>query len=426
MRKRSALTLIALVLGLAGLVLGGIFISRLPRTLTLAAGPAGLETHRYAEAVARASLEGRGRIRYKIVTTSGAAESAKLLEDGKVNLAIIRSDVDLPANGQTIIVNAKRLALVIAPQLKRGGIQKLGDLRGKRIAVVRLTDPNLPLVRRMLAVADIAEGAMTLIECDLADLPDLLATGKADAAIAVMVTSAPAVAETIPQIAKRVPGGIRFIPIAEAEAMANRIIGVETAELPAGSFGSGRPQEEVATIAISYRTMARENMPNELAGLVAQSLYNLRTRLSRQVPIAFSSEPPDAKTGARLPVHPGATEFFDGESKSFLERYGELLLTILWGGTLVGSAASGLMAWIYRSSHQDGGKLLSEIASLTGDARAAAGAGMAGIDARVDAIVAELAQLRSKGRITEQDIEGATLAIEHYRNVADIARTKAA
>ena len=83
--------------------------------------------------------------------------------------------------------------------------------------------------------------------------------------------------------------------------------------------------------------MARKSLSDDLAGRAAKTLYDLRTRLSRSTPQAFSAEPPDAKTGARIPTHPGATAYFDGETKSFYERYGEAILTGVWGLSIFGS-----------------------------------------------------------------------------------------
>jgi TRAP transporter TAXI family solute receptor len=424
MKRRVTLLAVAIVLGIAGVIFSAVFISRMPRTLTLAVGPGGQETHRYAEAIAKVSQDGRDRIRYRIVTTSGAKESAQLLEDGKVNLAVIRSDYELPANGQTIVVNTKRSVVVIAPQLRRGGIRSFADLKGKRVAVGTLADSNMPLVRRMLAVGELGENDVTLIEAKMNDLPEVLGTGQADAAIAVVVPGAPGAAELVPQIAKRLPGGMRFIPLTEAEAMANRIIGVETAELPAGLFGAGRPQEEIATIAISYRIMARSAMPEGLAGEVAKSLYDMRARLSRVVPVAFSMEPADALTGARLPVHPGAAAHFDGETKTFMERYGDALLSGLWGISILGSAITAFLAWFAGRRVDHGGPMLAEIAALTAEARAATAAALPPIEARIDEIVGALARHHADGQLAEGVIDSASLALDHFRNVADTARLR--
>jgi hypothetical protein len=316
--------------------------------------------------------------------------------------------------------------VVVAPQLRRGGVQKLADLRGKRLAVARMADANLPLVRRMLAVAEIGEADVTLIEADLAELPEILGAGRADAAIAIVVPSSQAAAELVPQIAKRLPGGMRFVPLTEAEAIANRIIGVETAELPAGVFGAGRPQEETATIAISYRTMARADMSDATAEQVAKSLYDMRTRLVRQAPAAFGMEQPDATTGARLPVHPGAEAYFEGETQTFMERYGEVLLTVVWGLSLLGSALTAALAWMSGQRKDQGGAMLADIGALTAQAREANAATLQPIEAQIDALVIELARLNARGELAENVMDSASLSLDHFRGVADAARSRPA
>jgi TRAP transporter TAXI family solute receptor len=425
MHRRSSFTILAFILALAGLAFGAIFVARLPTTLTLAVGPAGLETHRYAEALAAAGVEARERIRLKIVTTSGAEASARLMDSGTVDLAIIRSDFDLPANGQSLIVNTKRAAIVMAPQRPRGGIQKFSDLKGKRIAVARLTDPNIPLVRKMLAVADIGENDATLIESELSDLPELLGNGKADAAIAVVVASAPNFTALVPEIAKRLPGGLRIVPIDEAQAIANRVTGVETLEIPAGAFGAKKPVEEITTVAITYRIVARTSMSEALAERTTRSLYDLRTRLNRTIPIAFTAEAPDAKTGARLPVHHGAMAYFDGESKTFFERYGELLFTGLWGLSIVGSGLAGLGAWLGRRKHSDAGEIIRELTDLTQRARdATTSESVSVLDARTDAIVARVSEDSHRGMIRSESLESISFALEHCRSAVESARSR--
>lgn len=426
MRRQQILTLIALALASLGIGFGLYQYSQLPTTLTLAVGPAGRETHRYAEAVAQAGIDAREPVRLKVVVTGGANESARLMESGKVDLAIIRSDYDLPNNAQSILVNTKRFVVVMAPQRARSSIQRFTDLKGKRIAVARLTDPNLPLVRRMLAVADIGENDATLIEADLAELPELLGTGKVDAAIAVVVPSSPVFTALVPEIARRLPGGLRIVPLDEAQAIANRITGVEIAEIPVGAFGAKRPAEEISTVAISYRTVARASMSDELAGRAAQSLYGLRARLTRIIPIAFTAEPPDGTEGAKLPVHPGAMAYFEGETKTFYERYGEILFTGLWGATILGSGLAGFLAWVGRRRHSETTRLIEEVATLTATARAAGTADeIAAIEARADAIVADVAAGGHQGDVSSEALEAFGLALEHLRSAIEQARARA-
>jgi TRAP transporter TAXI family solute receptor len=423
MRSRFSLPTLAIILGLIGLGLGAYFLARMPRTLTIAVGPSGGETHRYVEAVALAGFEAKERIRLKVVTTDGAATSARMLEGGQADLAIVRSDFELPASGQTLLVIAKRTIVVLAP-IKRNGIQKLTDLKGKRVAVIRLTDPNLPLVRNLLAVAEIGEKDITLSESELADLPDLMGSGRIDAAIAVVVPSSPVVTEIVPKIARRLAGGVRIVPIEEAQTAADRILGLETTEIPAGAFGTGRPAEETDSVAISYRVMARKSMSEDLAGRVAKSLYDLRSRLSRQNPVAFNAEPPDGKTGARIPVHPGAAAYFDGETKTLFERYGEAIVSGMWGLSIVGSGFMGFLSWAGQKRLRAGRTLVEEILHMTLQARTASEEQLDIIERRGDAIVALLVKQRDAAFGSESTLESAGFALEHFRSVVSDARTR--
>lgn len=426
MRFGSKLLLLTIFLALIGAGFGVYFLTTQPRSLRIAVGPEGQETHQYVMALAQAAEEGRERIRFKVVDTAGAAESALLLDKAGVDLAVIRSDYDLPANGQTLIVNARRTLVLVAP-VRRNGIRKLSDLKGKRIAVVQLTDSNLPLVRKLLEIVDIGTNDATLTETEAADAQERLKSGRADALIIVAPRTAPAMTSTLAALNRQVPGGIRIVPIAEAQAAADKIIGVETIDIPVSAFGNGLPKEETASLAVSYRIMARKSLSDDLAGRAAKTLYDLRTRLSRSTPQAFSAEPPDAKTGARIPTHPGATAYFEGETKSFYERYGEAILTGVWGLSIFGSGIAGFFAWAGRRKHSATGRIIEEITALTGQARIAEDAAtLATIENRADAIVAEIAAGAHAGNVSSSMLESISFALEHLRSVSDGTRERVA
>ncbi len=409
---------VAIVLAVVGTLFGLIALSRLPQTLTLAVGPEGRETHRYALAVADAARDARERIRFNIVVAPGAAESAKLLDARKVDLAIVRSDYEWPQSGQTILVNTKRSVVILAPQPRRGGLAKLADLKGKRVGVIRLTDPNMPLVKTILAAADIGEADVTLTEIDMAEAGEQLGAAKLDAIIAIVVPTAPMFVDWVSQLARRV-GGLRVIPLDGAQGIADRITGLEAVEIPAGAFGSGRPAEELSTVAISYRTVAHQQMSEDLGARVAKTLFDLRSRVNRQVPTAFTAEAPSATTGPKLPVHPGAEANFEGETKTFYERYGEMIFAGLWGASIIGSGLTAFVAWAGRRRHREGSEMVDEIARLTSAARTATPQDLESIQLRGDSIVATLANLRQNGHISDGVLEAAALALDHFRSVVD-------
>ena len=115
--------------------------------------------------------------------------------------------------------------------------------------------------------------------------------------------------------------------------------------------------------------------------------------------------------------------YFDGESKTFFERYSELIFTGIWGVFIVGSALTGFVAWANRKRQNEGKSLVDEIAVLTAATRSAASAeDVAAIERRGDAIVAQLATQRQNGHVSEALIESAGLALDHYRSVLETAR----
>jgi TRAP transporter TAXI family solute receptor len=421
---RPVLILIALGLALIAGSVGAWYWLSLPRVVTLVAGKDGSETNRFATALSKAATEARSPIRFKVLMSSGAEESGKLLETSKTDLAIVRSDLELPPSGQALVVNTKRALVLLVPQ-KRGNITALSDLKGKRIGVVRWTDPNVPLVRKVLEVADIREQDATVTQIEGLEAADLMAANKLDTIAIVAQLTAPILTEIVLKLNRKVPGGVKLIGIDEAQAIANRVVGVETFDIPAGALGTGRPEEEADTIAVSYITMARADMSEDLAGRIAKTIMDLRSRVGRQLPQAFSAEAPDGDSESRIPVHPGATAHFEGESKTLFDRYSEPVLTGFGVLSILGSALTGLFAWMQGKQQSEASRMLEEVAELTSQARGAETmAEIDEIDAKGDALVAKLSQEAGESESAAAMLQGTGVAMDQLRYVLEGARRR--
>ncbi len=55
------------------------------------------------------------RIHCETVTVADLKESAKTLEDGKVNVAVVRSDVSPPNNGRSLIILRRAIVAIVLP-----------------------------------------------------------------------------------------------------------------------------------------------------------------------------------------------------------------------------------------------------------------------------------------------------------------------
>jgi hypothetical protein len=60
-----------------------------------------------------------------------------------------------------------------------------------------------------------------------------------------------------------------------------------------------------------------------------------------EFPLAAKIETPDTDKDAAIPVHPGAAAYVDGEEKSFLDRYSDMI----WWGLMALSAMGSAGAW---------------------------------------------------------------------------------
>ena len=117
--------------------------------------------------------------------------------------------------------------------------------------------------------------------------------------------------------------------------------------VPAGSL-SGRPElpdEDLKTVGVSYRLMARSGLDRSPVSKITQYLFQMRSRIAQTTPVNLMKAPDnDTMTSAALPNHPGAVDYFNREQETFMDRYGDWLWLLLFAGGGVSSA----LAWIAR------------------------------------------------------------------------------
>ena len=98
---RRGLTMVAGLLAITGLVAATFYYIGQPRTLRLAVGPLGSDDARMAAAFVQGLSREKKPIRLRLVLTEGSAESARKIDAGEVDLAIVRPDIALPAKADT-------------------------------------------------------------------------------------------------------------------------------------------------------------------------------------------------------------------------------------------------------------------------------------------------------------------------------------
>lgn len=425
------------------LVAAGFHLTR-ATTLTLAVAPNGgtepALLRAYADELARRKLG----VRLKVVAFGGVRESAEALKTGKADLAVVRPDVAMPGNGLTLAVLRELAAFVAVPGAS--GIKSVPDLGGKRLGMLASRTADRTLLRDLLthhglqlvsdAPADGAGGkAVALVPVDEADVAAALRDGRIDAMALVTTPASPAARRLVGLVADAGEAGeVALIGFADPAALLARWPRLQSVTVPAALYGGSPriPDEDVATVGSSCRLMARADLSRSLAAEITQHLFEMRTALAETVPAAEDVTHPayedtaDA-TSARLPIHPGAIDYYEREQETFIERYESwiYLVAILGGG--LGSTAAWLRQRLGRIRRERIEVATARLLELRSEARRETDRErletMAG---EVDDLAASIAR-HALNRPTEpRTLGAATVAIEAARSTVKRALGRAA
>ncbi|ABY28664.1 TAXI family TRAP transporter solute-binding subunit [Methylorubrum extorquens] len=433
----SSVREVFLPLGLALLlVLGAVAAFHLtrPTTLTIAVAPNGgtepALLRAYADELARRNLG----IRLKVVSFAGVRESAEALKAGKADLAVVRPDVAMPGNGLTLAVLRTLAAFVAAPGAS--GTKDIPDLAGKRLGMLASRTADRTLLHDLVGhygfelLTDAPAGAVNttavvLVPIEEADVATALRDGRIDAMALVTTPSSPAARRVVALVGEASDGGdVALIGLPDTAAVLARRPRLQPVTVPAALYGGNPrlPAEDVATVGSSYRLMARADLSRSVAAEVTQHLFEMRAALAETVPAAEDVSHPDYEdtadaTSARLPIHPGALDYYEREQETLIERYESwiYLVAILGGG--LGSTAAWLRQRIGRQRRERIEVATARLLELRSEARRETDRerleAMAG---EVDDLAASIARHALNKPTEPRTLSAATVAIDAARS----------
>ena len=141
---------------IVGFVLALIYFWSPHATLRVTTGPLGGPANRLSPPSRPSPPPEHPHIKLELVSVANLEGASNALETGKVDLALVRSDVAPPSNGQTIaIVRRDAVAIVLPP---KSPIKKFSQLIGKTIAIPTspVQDENSRAFDLVLSYFDIA------------------------------------------------------------------------------------------------------------------------------------------------------------------------------------------------------------------------------------------------------------------------------
>ena len=426
-RRNSSLLVLATGIFVFGVAAGALFYALRPVTLSIAVGPTGRDDVKLIQGFAQAFARDGSSVRLKPITTQGAAESIALFTANKVDLAVVRGDLDLPASAESVAILRKNVVVLWAPKRAKGTrrsarIKSIGDLPGHKVGVIGSTQANVTLLRVILTESGVNPDKVTISQFALNKIADLARDPSLDAYMTVGPLDSKVTSDAITATAAA-RGEPVFLPIDVSEAIAQKHPRYESEEIAGSIFSSSpaRPEDKVETVGVNHLIIAQHALNEATVGALDRQLFTQRLQVARDVPAAAKIEKPDTDKDAALPAHQGAAAYIDGTERTFLEKYSDYI----WGSILLlsglGSAGAWLRHYLKRDerehyiSHRD--NLLSLIARVRG---AETPEQLAAMQGDADALLREALDCYDDGAIEEGDLSVIGLTLEQFHHaVAD-------
>jgi TRAP transporter TAXI family solute receptor len=373
--RRALLIALAAILAIFGTFAGVYYFAMRPVILKIAVGPANSDDLKVVQALTQAFTQTRSYVRLRPIQTDGAVASAEALAQGKVDLAIIRGDLEVPKNAQAVATLRKNVVVLWVPPQAKGKkagpkITKIAQLSGRRVGVVGRTDANVNLLKIILQQYRVDPNKVEIIQFPAADVDEAIRGQKADAYLAAGPVNSKITGEAI--AASTRDGGVpTFLAIDSAEAIAQNHPVYEASEIPAGTYGGSpdRPDDEVKTISFSHHIVARKGISEATIAAFTRQLFAIRQQLMSEFPLAAKIETPDTDKDAVIPVHPGAAAFVDGEEKSFLDRYSDYIWWSLMALSAMGSAGAWFAGYLKKDERENNTSLRERLLDMIPAAR---------------------------------------------------------
>lgn len=355
----AALTLILTV----ATVWGGRIWLRNSETLVFAVGDANSAEARFAAKLAAMLKANASRLRIKIVPNADGAKALAQFERKQADLAVLRTDGKVPARARALAILEHDLVLLISPGSKK--IKSLAELKKKKIAVLADGDGSAAFVRSVLEIPDGSEAsARVQMAPPNSTLDKLLASGGYGAVIAIAHASTLVKDKRFEQYAKR--GGFTLTAIDEAKALARRNPGITEETLATGMLSSSPalPDADLDTIGLQWLLVAQSRMSTGTAGDLARTIYENKAELALDDGFASKIEPADTDKDAFIVAHQGAAEYINDDTKSFMDRYSDLMYLGAGALGVIGSMFAGIYTNLTRVAPEKASELATAILDI--------------------------------------------------------------
>ena len=302
-------------------------------------------------------------MRLKIVPYGDNVRALAEFDRKRADLAVLRTDAKVPPRARALAILEHDVLLLIGPGSTR--IKSLAELKKKKIAVLADGDNNAAFVRSLLEIPENSEAAARVqLAPPNATLDKLFASGGFGAVIAIAHASTLVRDRSYQRYV--VHGGITLNAIDESKALARRNPGISEETLATGMLSSSPviPDDDLDTIGLQWLLVAQSRMSSTTAGELARTIYENKAALALEDGFASRIEPADTDKDAFIVAHRGAADYINDDTKSFLDRYSDVMYLGAGALSIIGSLFVALYTKVTRIAPEKASELATAILDI--------------------------------------------------------------
>lgn len=343
-------------------VWGGRTWVRNAETLVFAVGEANGPEARFAARLATVLKNNSSRLRLKIMPNSDNTKAIAQFDRREANLAILRTDAKIPSRARSVAILEHDVLLLISPAGKK--IKTVAELKKKKVAVVADSESSVTLIRTILELSEPPEAAARIQMAAPGLSFDKLFASGFGAVIAVAHASRAVKDKSYEQYAKR--GGFTLNPIESAKAIVRKYPALSEETVGTGmlSASPALPEEDIDTVGLEWLLVAQSKLSTTTVSDLARVIYENKAELAIDGGFASKIEPAATDKDAFIVAHPGAAEYINDETKSFVERYSDLLYVALAALGIIGSICATIYTKVTRIAPEKASQLATAILDI--------------------------------------------------------------
>ncbi len=421
---RLATLLLAGAILVAVCAAGILYVWSPKATLRITTGPAGGIAQRFISAFIGVTTAAHPHIRFETVTVTDLRASSKALEDRKVDIALVRSDVAPPINGQSLVILRRDVIALVVPS--GSPIKNFSQLSGRTVAIPTglLQEENSRALDLILNYFNVQPDAVKRLFLPVAEIGPAIRAKRAVAALAVGPVAPGEAVNVVSSVARATKEAPKILALDDNDAIAKRFPGLESVDIPEGAFKARppTPDDSVKGVAVTYRFVVPVTMLDAVAGAIARSTLKTKAKLMAVTPLANQIEAPDPdEKNPALPIHPGVAAYLSSGDQSFIDEAQKYFYAIGIPLSIIGSALA-IVSGMLRNKELQGDQQrifrLLVIADEAGDANLDE---LDTLEKEFKASVAAcVGKLIEGSNATEQ--APVSLAIEHARRAIEARR----